>query len=121
MLYIFGIFYAALIVAGQTFYKYAVVKAAFEPSVSYLLSKKMLNFVFSWQFVTGVGLFVIASFLGFWMLTRFQFSTIQAVTVPIVMALSYVIGSWLFRDHITGINIIGLVILVIGVILASMK
>lgn len=121
MLYIFGIIFATLLVAGQTCYKYAVDKAAFEPTLSFLLSKKMISFLISWQFLLGLSLFIVASLISFWMLTRFQFSSIQAVTVPIVMALSYIAGVWLFKDHITGINIVGLFVLMAGVVLASIK
>lgn len=121
MLYIFGIIFASLLVVGQTLYKYAVDRAAFEPTLGYLFSKQMLNFLLSWQFLAGLGAFMIASLISFWMLTRFQFSSIQAVTVPIVMALSYVVGAWLFKDTITGLNIFGLVVLIAGVVLASIK
>lgn len=121
MLYLFGLIFAVLIVAGQTLYKYAVDRAAFEPTLSYLLSKKMLDFLFSWQFLSGLGIFIIASLISFWMLTRFHFTSIQAVTVPVVMALSYVAGAWLFKDTISGVNWIGLAILVVGVVLASLK
>lgn len=121
MLYLFGLIFSALLVVGQTLYKLAVDRAAFEPTASFLFSKRMLDFLLSWQFLSGLGVFAVASLLSFWMLTRFQFSSIQAVTVPVVMGLSYVAGAWLFKDTITGINLMGLAILVIGVVLASLK
>lgn len=121
MLYIFGILFAALLVVGQTFYKYAVDRAAFEPTVSYIFSRHMVDFLLSWQFLAGLSAFIVASLISFWMLTRFQFNSIQAVTVPVVMALSYIVGAWLFKDTITGLNIFGLFILIAGVILASIK
>ena len=121
MLYIFGIIFATLLVVGQTLYKYAVDKAAFEPTVSYIFSGKMASFLLSWQFLAGLGAFIAASLISFWMLTKFQFSSIQAVTVPVVMALSYVVGAWLFKDVITPLNMFGLLVLIVGVVLASIK
>jgi len=121
MLYIFGFLFAALLVVGQTLYKYAVDRAAFEPTTAFIFSKRMADFLLSWQFLSGLAAFIIASLISFWMLTRFQFSAIQAVTVPVVMGLSYIAGAWLFKDTITGLNMLGLAILIVGVILASIK
>lgn len=121
MLYIFGVIFSALLVLGQTLYKYAVERAAFEPTPDYLFSKKMVDFLLSWQFLAGLGTFIIASLISFWMLTKFQFTSIQAVTVPVVMALSYVVGAWLFKDEISGLNILGLGVLAVGVVLASIR
>lgn len=121
MLYLFGILFAALLVVGQTLYKYAVERASFEPTVAFIFSKKMLDFLLSWQFLTGLTAFIVASLISFWMLTRFQFSSIQAVTVPVVMALSYIVGAWLFKDSISGLNLVGLAVLILGVVLASIK
>ena len=121
MLYIFGFIFASLLVIGQTYYKYAVERAAFEPTVAFIFSKKMLDFLLSWQFLTGLTMFILASLISFWMLTKYQFTSIQAVTVPVVMGLSYVVGAWLFKDTLSGINYLGLAILVVGVVLASIK
>lgn len=121
MLYLSGLVFSALIVAGNSLYKLAVEKAQFEPTVSYLFSKKMLNFLMSWQFIGGISLFILASILSFWMLTKFQFTTIQAVTVPVVMALSYMVGAWFFKDSITALNVVGFFVIAFGVILASLK
>lgn len=121
MLYIAGIIFSFLIVAGNSLYKLAVERAAFEPTIGYILSKKMLGFLFSWQFVAGVSVFLVASILSFWMLSKFQFSTIQAVTVPVVLAFSYMVGAWFFKDTISVLNIVGFFVIAAGVVLASIK
>jgi len=81
----------------------------------------MFDFLTSWQFLLGLGFFISASLLGFWLLSRFSFSALQAVTVPIVLGLSYVAGAWLFKDTLTGLNLVGLLVLIVGVVLASLK
>ncbi|HEX9679419.1 MAG TPA: hypothetical protein VGA08_02250 [Candidatus Saccharimonadales bacterium] len=121
MLYFFGLLFSLLIVAGNTMYKYAVDRAGFEPTPGFIFSRRMLDLLLSWQFLSGLGTFVVASLISFWMLTRFQFSAIQAVTVPVVMAVSYIVGASLFKDSISWINLAGLVVLVAGVVLASYK
>jgi drug/metabolite transporter (DMT)-like permease len=121
MLYIFGLLFSALIVTGNTLYKYAVDTAHFEPTPSYIFSSRMVHFLLSWQFLAGLAFFIAASLVSFWMLTKFQFSSIQVVTVPVVMALSYLAGAWLFKDSISIVNIAGFFVIMVGVILASLK
>ncbi|MDX1766355.1 MAG: hypothetical protein R3313_05400 [Candidatus Saccharimonadales bacterium] len=120
MIYIWGAIFALLLTAGNTMYKYAVDAANFEISPSFIFSKKMLSFIFSWQLLSGLALFVAATMLSFWMLTKYEFSAIQAVTVPVVMALSFMVGAWILNeDSLSAINILGLLVLVVGVVLAA--
>lgn len=121
MLYIFGLIFSTLLVIGQTLYKYAVDRAGFEATTDYIFSKQMVSFLLSWQFLAGLSAFMIASLISFWMLTKFQFTSIQAVTVPVVMGLSYIVGAWLFKDEISGLNLVGLGVLAVGVVLASIR
>jgi multidrug transporter EmrE-like cation transporter len=121
MLYLFGILFAVLLVAGQTLYAYAVNNAGFELTVEFLFSKQMINFLLSWQFILGVILYLAATGINFWMLTKFEFSSIQAVAVPIVLALSFVAGAWFFKDEINLVNILGFFVLVAGIILATLR
>lgn len=121
MLYFFGFLFSLLLVVGNTFYKYAVDAAKFEPTPAFLFSRHMVQFLLSWQFLSGLAFFGVASLISFWMLTKFQYSSIQVVTVPVVMALSYIAGAWLFKDSITAINILGFFVIVVGVVLASVK
>lgn len=121
MLYLFGLIFAALIVTGQTLYKMAVDRSSFEPTISFILSKKMLDLLLSWQFLSGLAVFSVAALLSFWMLTKYQFTTFQAVTVPVVMGLSYVAGTWFFKDQISALNVVGLIVLACGVILSSIR
>jgi drug/metabolite transporter (DMT)-like permease len=121
MLYLAGTLFSLLVVIGNTLFKYAVDRAEFSPNLSYMLSAKMIQFLLSWQFILGTLVFGCVSILSFWMLTRFQFSSIQAVTVPVIMALSFAVGTWFFNDTITPINIVGFFVIIAGVILATIK
>jgi drug/metabolite transporter (DMT)-like permease len=120
MIYIFGILFSLFIVAGNTLYKYAVDAAGFEISSDFLLSKKFLSFIFSWQLLGGLSLFIIGSGISFWMLTKFEFSAIQAVSVPVVMGLSFLVGQFLLHEeNLSLLNYLGLLIIVVGVVLAA--
>lgn len=120
MIYLLGILFSAIIVAGNTFYKFAVDEAKFELNASFLFSKKMIELLTSWQFLAGLGAFLVATVISFYMLTKFEFSAIQAVTVPVVMALSFVVGhAILHEENLSVINYLGLAIIVVGVVLAA--
>lgn len=120
MIYLFGIIFSALIVAGNSMYKLGVDAAGFELSSSFLLSKKMLSFLISWQLVSGLILFTAATGISFWMLTKFEFSAIQAVTVPVVMGLSFIVGGYIFHEEsLSLINYVGLAVIIAGVMLAA--
>ena len=120
MIYFYGALFSVLIVIGNSLYKLAVDNAGFELSAGFLLSKKMLSFLASWQLLGGLGFFIAATGLSFWMLTKFEFSAIQAVTVPVVMGLSFAAGAFIFNEeNLSFINYVGLAVIIAGVILAA--
>ena len=122
MIYLFGVIFSTLLVLGNSLYKLAVDAAGFEISSDFLLSKKMVAFLFSWQLVGGVTAFVAATGVSFWMLTKYEFSAIQAVSVPVVMGLSFVVGSFVFHEeNLSLLNYAGLAVIVVGVILAAQR
>ena len=122
MIYLFGAIFALLLTAGNTMYKYAVDAANFEISPEFIFSKKMVSFLLSWQLLSGLALFIVATMLSFWMLTKYEFSAIQAVTVPVVMGLSFMVGAWILNEEsLSAINYFGLGVLVLGVILAAWR
>lgn len=121
MLYISALGFAFFIVAGQALYKAAVDSVGFELTLDFIFSKQLLKLLFSWQFLLGLALFLVATGINFWMYTRFQFSSIQAVVVPLVLVFSFIAGAWFFKDHISFVNILGFFVLVAGVVLATIK
>lgn len=121
MLYLTGIAFALLIVSGQTLYKIAVDKAGFELTLDFLLSRRLIEMLISWQFLLGLVLFLAATGINFWMYTKYDFSAIQAIAVPVVLAFSFMAGAWLFKDHISALNIAGFLVLVVGVVMATAR
>lgn len=122
MIYVFGVIFSMLLVIGNSLYKLAVDAAGFELSSDFLLSKKFLAFLLSWQLIGGVIAFVAATGVSFWMLTKFEFSAIQAVSVPVVMGLSFMVGAFVFHEeNLSLLNYAGLAVIVIGVIMAAQR
>lgn len=121
MLYISGLGFALFIVAGQALYNAAVHKVGFELNLDFLLSKRLLDLLLSWQFLLGMALFLTATGINLWMYTRYEFSSVQAVVVPLVLMFSFVAGYWFFKDEISVVNMIGFFVLIAGVILATIR
>lgn len=119
MFYLSGLIFALLLVGGQTFYKLAVDNVGFELSLSFIFSRRMLDFLFSWQFLVGVVLYLLATALNFWMLSKFKFSSFQGLAIPLGLVFSFIAGAWFFKDQISVVNIIGLGIIISGVVLAT--
>lgn len=121
MLYISGLGFALFIVAGQALYNAAVNKIGFELSLEFLLSKRLFELLLSWQFLLGMALFLTATGINLWMYTKYEFSSVQAVVVPLVLAFSFIAGAWFFKDEISALNTLGFFVLIAGVILATIK
>ena len=119
MLYLAGFVFALLRVVGQTLYKLAVEASGFALNSDFLFSSKVFGFIFSWQLIAGVAAYAFATAINFWMFTKYEFSSIQAVGVPLVLVMSFIAGWWLFKDELSMTNVVGLFILIFGVILAT--
>jgi multidrug transporter EmrE-like cation transporter len=119
MFYLLGFLFAILLVGGQSLYKVALDNAGFELSLGFLLSKRMLEFLLSWEFLVGVMLYLLATGINFYMLTRFKFSSIQGLAIPIGLVFSFLAGAWFFKDGISPVNILGLIIIIFGVFIAT--
>jgi len=121
MLYITGIIFSLQIVVAQSLYNQAVKNANFELTTEFLLSSKLLGLLSSWQFLSGLSLFFLATGVNFWMFSKFEFSAIQAATVPFVLGFSLLIGWQFFNEHLSVLNVVGLGVMIAGVILATMR
>ena len=121
MLYLSGLGFALFIVAGQALYNAAVNKLGFELTLDYLLSRKLFELLLSWQFLLGMALFLAATGINLWMYTKYEFSAVQAVVVPLVLMFSFMAGAWIFKDHISAVNVVGFFVLIAGVVLATIR
>lgn len=119
MFYLYSVLFALFVVAGQAMYNRAVNDENFELTTNFLLSRKMLDLITNPILISGFILFLGATAVSFWMYTKYDFSNIQAATVPVILILSYTVN-YLFFDGTIGLaNIIGFAVIVAGVFIAT--
>lgn len=119
MFYLYSLLFSFFVVTGQALYNKAVNQENFELTASYLLSKKLVGLIANPLLIGGFILFLGATAVSFWMYTKYDFSSIQVATVPVILILSYAINYWFFNGNISLMNILGFAIIVVGVLVAT--
>lgn len=121
-MFIFLTFFIAVMVVGaQALWKSAIMHSSFDPKISYLVSLDMLRFLFSLKVMTGFFFYALGSLLYFAALKSYDYNKVQLVVVPASLVLSVLVASMLFNEHLKIVNIIGLVVLLLGVSLVVWK
>ncbi|MCE7936286.1 hypothetical protein DYH10_00625 [Candidatus Saccharibacteria bacterium CPR2] len=121
MIYIYGLIFALQLVLGQAFWKVAVEKNHFSLTSDFIFSKKILLFLTSPSLILGIVFYLSATILNMWMLSKYQLSSIQLITIPLTLILMLTVGWKIFGDSISTVNLLGIVILIVGVSLATLK
>jgi len=119
MFYVYSVLFSFFVVAGQALYNKAVNDENFELTTSFFFSKRFLGLITNPMLIGGFVLFLGATAVSFWMYTKFDFSSIQAATVPVILIFSYLVNYWFFDGKIGIYNIVGFLIIVVGVLVAT--
>jgi drug/metabolite transporter (DMT)-like permease len=121
MRFVATIILAMLLVAAQTCWKLAVdghtgLFAAHGLSVS-----KVLGFVFAPFTLLGAALYVVATGLYMFLLSRYQFSFVQAMSIPLSLLFSVGVAAAFFHDHLSLVNVLGAAVIVAGIVLFTLR
>ena len=119
MFYVYSVLFSFFVVAGQAMYNKAVNEENFELTTGFFFSKKMVGLLTNPMLLTGFALFLGATAVSFWMYTKYDFSNIQAATVPVILIMSYLVNYWFFDGSLGIANIVGFAIIVFGVFIAT--
>ncbi len=119
MFYVYSVLFSFFVVTGQAMYNRAVNDENFELTTSFFFSKKMVGLITNPMLITGFVLFLGATAVSFWMYTKYDFSNIQAATVPVILIFSYLVNYWFFDGSIGLANMVGFAIIVFGVFVAT--
>jgi|GEM_PF-2765523 len=114
MQYILSITTAILIVSAQSSWKHMMSSLGKISSLSDLFTKKY-QIIFSPYFYLGIILYILATLLYFTLLSRFQFSVVQAIVVAGSLVISFIVASVLFKEHIMPFQYLGILLILIGV------
>lgn len=105
----------AMIVAAQSLWKQAISRVGKEFTLNYILSRKFFYFLLSPYLLGGLVVYAIATVLYFLALSKFPYSIVQTVVVSSSLIFTFVSARFIFHESITPKQIVGLVILLLGV------
>jgi drug/metabolite transporter (DMT)-like permease len=117
---VLSIVFALLLVTGQTCWKTAVDKhaALFHGPVA---AANVLAFVLSPLVLLGGCVYVVATGLYFFMLSRYNFSTVQAMAIPLSLLFSIAVAVSLFNERLAAVNYLGVILIAAGIVLVVMR
>lgn len=119
MIYIYGLIVAVEIVFGQVLWKIGVERTHFVLSKQYLFSSDMIKFIFNPFVVFGLVSYGFATLLYMSLLSKYEYTSLQSVVVPLSLIGTFIIASLLFGEKVSFINFIGFILLIGGVLLIT--
>ncbi len=119
MQYIIAVTLAALLVAGQACWRVASASHAALFAGHGITFSKVLGFVFSPLTLLGTVLYVVATVMYMFLLSRYHFSTIQGMLVALSLIFSVLIAVVFFHERLSMVNIAGMVLLLVGIWLVN--
>jgi len=121
MMYLLGILVALQLVVGQALWKIGVEKAGLELSFEYVKSGRVLRLGTSPYILGGFIIYAVATALYLGMLSKYPYSTVQGIVVPLALVLAFGIARLFFHETLSVTNLAGLAILVIGIFLVTRR
>ncbi|MDP3999859.1 MAG: hypothetical protein Q8Q11_00260 [bacterium] len=110
---------AFTLVAAQLLWKQAVTAAGI--SMQSITVQKVLTLVFSPRVLGGAALYASAAGLYLYLLAKYEYHIVQAVFVSLALVLAFLASAVFLRERITGISLLGLAFLLVGIILIMHK
>lgn len=81
------------------------------------LAEVAIRIVSAPKFWLGAALYVVATLVYFFALNKINFFVIQMVNTGLVIVISMLIAHYLFNEKILAINIVGMLVMMIGIYL----
>lgn len=119
MLYFYGAIVAFLIVLGQVLLKFGVQKYDFELTEKFIFSDNLIKSLSSPFIIFGIISYGIATILFMALLNKYEYTSLQAVVVSSSLFCTLLAASVLFNEKLSILNLIGFLILIIGVVLVT--
>jgi drug/metabolite transporter (DMT)-like permease len=120
MLYLLTLITAALLAAGQALWKSAAIALpALQKNNS--IFQAIIKVLLSAKFIAGAFLYVVATLIYLWLFSKFPFSAVQITLISASLALAVLISHFIFKENLYLINYLGVLIILVGVSLATKK
>jgi drug/metabolite transporter (DMT)-like permease len=120
MQYVLSFIFASLLVAAQSSWKVAV-GAETSPFKHGFTLVSTLHFVFSPLVILGAVIYAVATALYMYLLSKYQFSHVQSLSIPLSLIVSIVAATVFFDDKLSIVNYFGLALVVTGIVLITTK
>lgn len=117
MIYLLGVLVAGLLVLGQSFWK----SGSTEVSEANFLENP-INFIASYlnfKILVGLLIYGATTILYIWLLSKYRYSTLQAIIIPASLVLTFFVANSFFKEEITTANFLGLGLIILGVWFAT--
>lgn len=119
MIYLLGLTIALLIVTGQVLWKLGLERVDLALSLKTFFTWEFVAILFSPAILAGIVSYGFATVLFMVLLSKFEYTSLQAVVVSSSLIFTFVAAFILFGEKISVFNIFGLLLLVAGVILVT--
>jgi drug/metabolite transporter (DMT)-like permease len=114
MQYLLVIGVALMLVTGQSLWKYGVMHVDL---VSGDLMRKVLALAFSPAILLGCFVYVIATVLYIYTIGKYEYAVSYAMIVTFSLIFATIVASSVFHEKLSPINLLGMLVLLIGVAL----
>lgn len=121
MVYLTGLLIGLLLVSGQALWKAGIESTGLKVSGSLLFSSDLFRLLFSPYVLAGILIYLVATALYFYGLSKYEYSAIQSIVVAISLVLTFVIAKSIFGERLTAVNLVGLAALLVGTFLVGKK
>jgi len=119
MIYIFGLLVAFQIVLGQILWKVGVTRLGGNLNAKFVFSAEIFKLILSPYFIAGVISYGMATIMFMLLLSKYNYTNLQAVVVSSSLTLTFIAASILFDEKISMFNLLGFVFLLCGVVLVT--
>lgn len=108
-----------MIVIGQVLWKIGVEKSDLVTSGGSIFSMQLLKLLISPYILGGLISYGVATLMYMILLSKYEYTNLQAVVVSASLAATFLAASLLFSEKISAYNLLGLGFLLIGVLLIT--
>jgi drug/metabolite transporter (DMT)-like permease len=117
MKYIFILIYVCISVGGLVLFKLGTSR---QP-IGFSLNRGDLSFNISVLSILGLFLYLISFFMYMFLLTKFDLSYIAPLATALAYTFTIASSVIVFKETISKLNIVGLVLLLVGIIFVNLK
>ena len=119
MIYVFSALFAVFIVLGQSLWKIGIERSPIKlDSIQGLFSREAINLVLSPYMIVGFAVYGFATLIYITLISRYDYSLVQSLTIPLTLICAYFVAGIFFKEQIITINVLGVLLIIIGVVLA---